>query len=98
MTVDKDPERNEAKQLGKYAQPEGKRVLEIGCGDGRLTWRYSAEARSVVGIDLTRDDLRVAVIECPADLRGKASFAQADSIHLPFPAGTFDLSILAWSF
>ena len=33
---------------------EGGRVLEIGCGDGRLTWQYAELADRVVGIDVTR--------------------------------------------
>ncbi len=98
MDVDKDPERSETKHLLEFAEVAGKRVLEVGCGDGRLTWRYLEQARRVAAIDLERDDLRVAVIERPSDIAGKVLFVQADSTNLPFPAGSFDLSILAWSF
>ena len=95
MTLQKDPERTETKYLHKFADFSGKRVLEIGCGDGRLTWQYAKSARSVAGIDLEADDLRVATIDCPSDL--PVSFVRADSIHIPFSKEKFDITILAWS-
>ena len=98
MSLLKDPEKNEARYLHNFAQPAGKTVLEIGCGDGRLTWRYANAAGRVAAIDLERDDLRVATIERPSDLESRVVLAQADSIHLPFARHQFDLAIFAWSF
>ena len=98
MSLFKDPEGNETKYLRRFAEIRGKTVLEVGCGDGRLTWRYANEARRVAAIDLDRADLRVAVIERPADLESRAAFLQADSIRLPFASNRFDLAIFAWSF
>lgn len=98
MDVQKDPERNETKFLNTYAEPAGKRILEIGSGEGRLTWRYAASARRVTGIDLDRDGLRVATIERPSDLENAAAFVRADAGHLPFASEAFDIAILAWSF
>ena len=95
MALQKDPERTETKHLHKFADFSGKRVLEIGCGDGRLTWQYAKRARFVAGIDLEADDLRVATIDCPSGL--PVSFARADSIHIPFAKEKFDIAILAWS-
>jgi ubiquinone/menaquinone biosynthesis C-methylase UbiE len=96
MSLLKDPDRTETKTLHRLADFSGKRVLEIGCGDGRLTWQYAKDIKIVAGIDLNADDLRVAVIERPNDL--PASFVRADSIHIPFAKDKFDLAILAWSF
>ncbi len=98
MDVEKDPEGSEARHLHEFIGPVAQRVLEIGCGDGRLTWRYAAAMRQVVGLDLERDDLRVARIERPADLERQVIFAQADSTRLPFKDGSFDLALFAWSF
>ena len=95
MSIQKDPERTETKTLHKFADFAGKHVLEVGCGDGRLTWRYSKSAKFVAGIDLNADDLRVATIDRPTDL--PVAFARADSIHIPFAKEKFDIAILAWS-
>ena len=96
MSLLKDPERTERKTLHRLVDFSGKRVLEIGCGDGRLTWQYAKESKFTAGFDLNADDLRVATIEHPSDV--PASFVRADSIHIPFVKEQFDLAILAWSF
>ncbi len=97
MTLQKDPESNEAKYLHKFADFTGKRVLEIGCGEGRLTWQYAKGTQTTVGIDPDLDALRIANVDRPFDLEKKAYFARADSQYLPFQKETFDLAVLAWS-
>ena len=78
MSIQKDPERMETKYLHKFTDftlrhsfasqgGAGKRVLEIGCGDGRLTWQYAKSARLVAGIDLEADDLRAAMINASSN-------------------------------
>ena len=98
MTIRQDSEKNESRYLHKFADFMNKRVLEIGCGEGRLTWQYANEGRSVTGIDLDADALRVAIIDRPSDLQDKVHFSQAKSEQLPFSRETFDIAILAWSF
>lgn len=98
MTLQKDSERNESKYLHKFADFTNKRVLEIGCGEGRLTWQYAKETRSTIGIDSDKDGLRVAIFDQPSGLEHKVHFSQAESEHLPFSKETFDLALFAWSF
>ncbi len=96
-----DPEGTETKRLLKVADighAGERRVLEIGCGDGRLTWRYANTASAVTAIDLDADQLRIAMIDRPANLAEKVSLARADSAKLPFKSEVFDLAIFAWSF
>jgi ubiquinone/menaquinone biosynthesis C-methylase UbiE len=98
MPVDKDPEKQETAHLLRFAEFPGKRVLEVGSGDGRLTWRYAKRALRVVGIDVDRDALRIAQIERPSDLADRAALVGATSIRLPFRKESFDMAVLAWSF
>jgi ubiquinone/menaquinone biosynthesis C-methylase UbiE len=98
MTFQKDPEQNETKHLLKYADFSGRRVLEIGCGEGRLTWRYASKPALTVGIDSDRDALRVATIDRPSDLEEQVHFSNTQAEWLPFPREMFDLAVLAWSF
>ena len=46
-----DPERHEIDALLALMPDRPCDVVEIGCGDGRLTSRYADRARSVVAID-----------------------------------------------
>ena len=97
MSLQKDPEGFERKIIHKYADFTDKRVLEVGCGEGRLTWNYAASARQVAGIDLEANDLRVARIDRPSDLENRVSFTQASARNIPFDHEKFDIAILAWS-
>ena len=97
MTLQKDPEGYEKKILHKFVDFKNKHVLEIGCGDGRLTWKYASSSEQVVGIDIELSDLRFARIDHPGDSENKVLLAQASARYIPFPAKEFDIAILAWS-
>jgi ubiquinone/menaquinone biosynthesis C-methylase UbiE len=98
MTVQKDPEGTEIHQLVESAVFMDQNVLEIGCGEGRLTWRVGPLTGHLTGIDTEADALRVAAVECPVELRETVKFVRASAINLPFPKETFDIAILSWSF
>jgi ubiquinone/menaquinone biosynthesis C-methylase UbiE len=97
MTLFKDPEGNEKKYLHKFLDFNGKRVLEIGCGEGRLTWQYAHASSLTIGLDSDRNAVRVALMERPTKLRDKACFANSQAEYLPFCKETFDIAVLAWS-
>jgi len=97
MPIQKDPEGIETLHLHKHADITSQRVLEVGCGDGRLTWRYAGIVARATGIDPDMDALCNALRCCPSSLREIISFVRADSLHLPFSKESFDRTILAWS-
>jgi ubiquinone/menaquinone biosynthesis C-methylase UbiE len=97
MTLQKDPERNEAKFLHTFADFTDKRVLEVGCGEGRMTWQYAKGTHRTIGIDPDPDALRIASVDRPSELEHNVLFACAASEYLPFSKETFDIAVLAWS-
>ena len=72
-------------------------MLEVGCGNGRMTWLYAGSAGYVAGIDPAADRVATALRECPSALRSKTAFAQARAESLPFPNESFDPVIISWT-
>lgn len=97
MTLQKDAERNEPKYLHAFVDFTNRRVLEVGCGEGRMTWQYAKGTRATFGVDPDRDSLRIARVDRPYDLERNVHLTCAASEYLPFSKETFDIAILAWS-
>jgi ubiquinone/menaquinone biosynthesis C-methylase UbiE len=97
MKTETDPEAYEEKIIHRFVDFSRKHVLEVGCGDGRLTWKYGKAAGRVTGFDIEMDDLRLARADRPADLEDRITLTRASARHIPFPRETFDIAILAWS-
>lgn len=97
MTSYFDPEGREGALLASVPQLTGGRVLEIGAGDGRLTWQYAARARSVIGIDTDAESLGYLMEERPPGLWHQVAATLADAEHLPFAPDRFDAALLSWS-
>ena len=95
MPTHRDPTEIETRYLHEFLEVANARVLEIGCGDGRLTWRYAASAGRVIAFDPYLESLQAAVNNVSPSM--PVSFTQARAQALPFPRETFDGAILAWS-
>jgi SAM-dependent methyltransferase len=73
-----------------------RRVLDIGCGDGTLTYRLAGLSRHVWGIDDSLLPLQLARKEFNRRRGGRRPFlANADARQLPFANGVFDCVVLA---
>jgi 2-polyprenyl-3-methyl-5-hydroxy-6-metoxy-1,4-benzoquinol methylase len=92
-----DPEGKELEALAKVVDFTGLRVLDVGCGDGRLVWRIAPQAESVLGVDVERDEIETARQETPPELRGKVEFREASIVELDEPPRRFDLVFFTWS-
>lgn len=99
MTIRVDPENKETLALLDLADFDGRQVLEIGCGDGRLTWRFANRAAHVVAIDPFADSIRQAKKDLPRALRGRVEFHAIAFEDLAFKSAPalFDTAILSWS-
>lgn len=99
MTITVDPEDNEPRALLDLADLDGQRVLEIGCGDGRLTWRYADRAAHVTAIDPFGGSIAKANENVPDDLRGRVEFRHIafDDFATASDTSIFDVVILSWS-
>ena len=103
MTVTIDSEENEVRALSELAGSlAGKRILEIGCGDARLTNRYASQAAQVVAIDPNPERIAQARQNLLPGLEdrttfhalGLEEFAAQNTQELGLP---FDVAILAYS-
>lgn len=92
-----DPEGVETRAIHDLVDFDGARVLEVGCGDGRLTWRYAERTASVLAVDLNAEKIEIAKRETPAPLRGKVSFAVEDMTAANLPENSYDVGILSYS-
>lgn len=73
--------------LERLATARGERILDIGCGTGRLTSEIAARSSTtVVGMDRSWSMLA----EATRSSSGRITFAQADAMHLPFCGSAFD--------
>lgn len=99
MTVRLDPEGTEIKAIRNLVDFNDRRVLEVGCGDGRLTWRYAEEPSHVLAIDPDQERIMEARSECPPSLKDKVEFEVSTLQDRPFRTGqsAWDIVLLSWS-
>jgi ubiquinone/menaquinone biosynthesis C-methylase UbiE len=87
-------------ELGHWGGPalvRGKRVLDLGCGDGRLVLGVAPFAKEVTGIDPDTELIAAAAIRArDAGLRN-AHFGVGAGQSLPFAKDAFDVVILSWT-
>ena len=91
-----DPAREMA-ALSLVGGLDGRRVLEVGCGDGRLTFEYAAGADSVLGIDPDADRIAEATRALPPALADRVRFEVGDVVDLLQPPAAFDAVFLSHS-
>ncbi len=93
-----DPEGREVDALFALAGDlTGQRVLEVGCGDGRLTRRYAGRAASVLAIDPKAADIADARASLGPLLGGSVEFRPTSIEMLDAREAPFDVVIMAWS-
>ena len=96
MTPVRDVDNAEARVLRSCGDFDGANVLEVGCGDGRLTWLYAARAESVLGIDPEEEAIATARSTTPPELAERVRFEVGAAEDLSKTA-VYDVAFLSWS-
>jgi len=68
--------------------PPGRRTLDLGCGEGRVSRDLAARGHSMVGIDVSP-----AMVEAARRADPSIEVHLAEAASLPFPDGAFDLVV-----
>jgi ubiquinone/menaquinone biosynthesis C-methylase UbiE len=93
----RDRERREAAEIAAVVDVGGKRVVEVGCGTGRLTAFLAARAQHVYAFDPQADSVAQATDSLAGELRDRVRFAVHDAQALDVPRRRFDLAVCGWS-
>jgi cyclopropane fatty-acyl-phospholipid synthase-like methyltransferase len=92
-----DPEGAELAALQRLASLDGQRVLELGCGDGRLTFQYASSAAFVLAVDTDAERIADAVNARPEALAERVHFEPVGAAEVEAPARSFDVALFSSS-
>lgn len=93
---DYPPSGMEVRLIQRFARLTGRSVLELGCGDGRLTLQFAPLASRVVAIE--PDPARIALARRAAAAEGISNVTfRVGSAERLRVGGTFDVALFSWS-
>ncbi len=92
-----DPEGAHLAELRRLANFRGRLVLELGCGDGRLTLGIAADAESVLAFDPDAEKVERAHHFLPTELAQRVAYRVASGKEIELEPLSFDLVVFSWS-
>jgi 2-polyprenyl-3-methyl-5-hydroxy-6-metoxy-1,4-benzoquinol methylase len=87
----------EAAAIEHLVALRGKRVLDVGCGDGRLTAFAAARDATVYAFDPHQENLNAAEAALTAEQRSRVRFGAHTAEALDIARERFDLALCGWS-
>ena len=91
------PPEDELREYGGPALVRRKRVIDVGCGDGRMALGCAPYASEVVGVDPDPEAIRIARKKAREIGAANARFKVGVAQDLPFPDEHFDVVLLSWT-
>jgi ubiquinone/menaquinone biosynthesis C-methylase UbiE len=88
---------DELREWGGVRLVRGKRVLDLGCGDGRFALGVASYALSVEGLDPDADGIATARKLARESGVGNVHFAVGAAQELPYRDASFDVAVLSWT-
>jgi ubiquinone/menaquinone biosynthesis C-methylase UbiE len=92
-----DPEGAHLAALRRLGDFESRRVLELGCGNGRLTLGIAETAASVLAFDADAEEVARARQSLPAELAKRVTYRVASAKEIELKPNSFDLVVFSWS-
>ena len=92
-----DPEGAHLAALNRLGDFRDHRLLELGCGDGRLTLGIARDAAHVCAFDADTEAVERARRSLPAELADRVTYVVASGKEIELEPHSFDLVVFSWS-
>ena len=97
MALVMDPAGAEIEALKRITNWRGKRVLEVGCGNGRLTLRLAKfNPAKIIAFDPDPKLIRTARKNLPEKYKEKIEYRVGNAEHVKQKAEQFDTVVFSW--